>query len=108
MEVELRTLGRTAKFTKNDNKGRPPPWLNSQWSRGRLSLQYTRYERTMSENFGNGNSDHFANQLCSWLVREGKIEGEKALPQIPKNIAQCQVGLIKVASRQCSLSLNME
>jgi hypothetical protein len=72
-----------------------------------VSLQYAHYEHTVSENFGNGNSDHFANQFCSWLAREGKIEGEKALPQIPKDVAQFQVGLIKVASASV-LSLNME
>jgi hypothetical protein len=46
-----------------------------------VSPQYTHYERTVSENSVNGNSDHFANQFCSWLAREGKIEDEKALPQ---------------------------
>jgi hypothetical protein len=109
MEVKLQTLGRTMNFTKNDNKGRPPPWLNSQWSRGR-QLMFPLNIHTTSllclKNFGNGNSDHFANQFCSWLARKGKIEAEKALPQTPKDIVQWQVGLIKVASASL-LSLNM-
>jgi hypothetical protein len=73
MEVKLQTLGRTAKFTKNDNKGRRPPWLNFSGVEGgnrsawMTLLQHVspHYERTVSKKFGNGNSDHFANQFCS-------------------------------------------